>query len=670
MAMLSPWPVWKTSRMPELTRRAAPRHPEARRTSWRQWSVVTGVQRLLRLLTATSLLRWRRTPTRVEYSSPELQERERTWEYRVLAFYVVRPVKRPEAEAKEHKRWCRSHGLVGRVWVSHTGINVQVSGKAADCEKYADFVAARFGAKGAPMVCKLDPVREPAFPHLRVKAKKLVSLSDELQGLDMTDRGKDLEPKEWLQRLQGLDDGQPGKVLDIRNNYEWELGHFGPAKRPNTEELREMTPESLGLEEEDKETPLYMYCTGGIRCEFFGAALRRRGFRHVYKLKGGVQHYGNTVGAENWKGRLFVFDHRNSVPVGAEGQSEMQSCSLCGGGTAEAAWKDAWDYSSMSLAMLFGSVIAGSMPLGGGVVAFPVAVLFIHFQAGEGRDFALLIQSVGMSAASFAILYTKSYLCHTWLIFCCVFFGVLGMLLGFEKPLQSRGVAIGFTTTVSCFAVAFFYSKVLSGRKSENVPHINVSPWEFLEHQQFQHGRGWQYFGRHVPWVLTFLVAIFGVVGGYLSSNHGSGADMCSYIFGVFIWNYLAPESAQMSETMLTASSVVIMAVCSLVGSLVRALTGDISNQVLLCWAACAPIVVIGAPLGSLFLTSRMALILRRCFFVFVLVMFVSMGIWSLSDDLASWLAVAAALAMTIFCLATHFACFVQGPQKVDLPQV
>ncbi|CAJ1408958.1 unnamed protein product [Effrenium voratum] len=336
--------------------------------------------------------------------------------------------------------------------------------------------------------------------------------------------------------------------------------------------------------------------------------------------------------------------------------------------TKTGAWLPAFgSFYPMSVAMLFGSVIAGSMPLGGGVVAFPVVVLFIHFQAEEGRDFSLLIQSIGMSAASFVILYKKKHLCHTWLIFSFIICGVQGMLLGFERPLGKRTVTIGFTTTVTCFAMAFFYNKMLSSRKCEGnegeVPHVNASPWQILQVKQLQHGRGWQLFGRQLPLVLTLLVGLFGLVGGFLSANHGSGADMLAYIFGVFVWNYLIPEPARMSETMMTASSVVIMTACSLAGSLVRVLTGDISDKVFLCWAACTPVVVIGAPLGALFLTEHMTLILRRGFFVFVVVMFVSMGIWILSDDLMSWLAVSSALAMTACGLATHFACFVQGPQ-------
>jgi len=297
------------------------------------------------------ILRWRQHGFRrkldVEFSSPSYSsEADRVVSEqlpcRVLAFYLFTTVKNPSMEASAHKQWCREHNIVGRVWVSSRGINVQVSRNTADCVLYAEFVARRFRearAKGASLLCKLDPVSEPMFPKLRVKAKKLISLSTRLDdSLDMEDRGKDLEPAEWQSRLQGLEEGKPGKVLDIRNNYEWDLGHFASAERPPTEELAEMSPSSLGLTSEDKDNPLYMYCTGGIRCEFFGAALRKQGFRQVYKLRGGVQHYGNTVGDEGWKGRLFVFDRRNSVAVGDEGPSSDLSCPLCGKRAVEEFW--------------------------------------------------------------------------------------------------------------------------------------------------------------------------------------------------------------------------------------------------------------------------------------------------------------------------------------------
>ncbi|CAK9008701.1 unnamed protein product [Durusdinium trenchii] len=304
---------------------------------------VSRVSAALRSLLASGLALLLRSPLRrrkleIQYSRPSCAP-SASYAYSVLAFYLVHPVKAPQEEALQHKAWCRSRGLLGRVWVSSRGLNVQISGKTEDCERYADFVARRFRTCRGPLVCKIDPVPEPAFPRLRVKAKQLVSLHPELaEQVDMTDRGEDLEPEEWRRKLQGLSMGEPGKVLDVRNDYEWDLGHFAHAERPSTEQLRAMTAESMGLQSEDQETPLYMYCTGGIRCEFMGAALRQRGFKKVYKLKGGIQHYGNTVGAEEWKGRLFVFDRRNSISVGPEGRAEPQWCSTCGSRVAEEFW--------------------------------------------------------------------------------------------------------------------------------------------------------------------------------------------------------------------------------------------------------------------------------------------------------------------------------------------
>mmetsp|Transcript_20666 Transcript_20666/g.57624 ORF Transcript_20666/g.57624 Transcript_20666/m.57624 type:complete len:454 (+) Transcript_20666:35-1396(+) len=304
------------------------------------------------------LLKRRRRPvhqgslrTDVEFSTPsycDAAERiaAEALPCRVLAFYAVQGIPWPAEEASKHRAWCRAHAIVGRVWVCGGGINAQVSGTRGACENYARFAAARLQRSGegaAPLLCKLDPVSEPTFPSLRVKAKKLVSIGPELV-LDAArapkDQGEELEPHEWAARMQELADGAPGRLLDIRNTYEWDLGRFAGAPRPPCEQMSKATPEAYGLSEADKDRPVMIYCTGGIRCEFFGAALRKRGFRHVFRLRGGVQHYGNTLERpEGWEGRLFVFDGRNSVPVGAKGQAPMRArCAACGAMNAEEFW--------------------------------------------------------------------------------------------------------------------------------------------------------------------------------------------------------------------------------------------------------------------------------------------------------------------------------------------
>eukprot|EP00438_Fugacium_kawagutii_P004868 Skav203384 [mRNA] locus=scaffold1379:336778:337905:+ [translate_table: standard] len=318
--------------------------------------------------------------------------------------------------------------------------------------------------------------------------------------------------------------------------------------------------------------------------------------------------------------------------------------------------QDAWTASFgrfyiMSLTMIFGSLVAGSTPVGGGAVAFPVMVLYIKLLPEEGRDFSLMVQSVGMSAASFQILYAKRHLCHFWLVLWFTISALPGLILGFEVDMSSRITSLTFTTAVSCFAIAFFYHREVmkKGENDGSDSYAAVEPWDLLHFDRLdlEKALGWRCFGTSLPWVLTALACIFGMTGGFLTAKLGSGADMLAYIFGM-LWNSLVPYEAQMSENMLTASSVVVMACCSVLGTSLRILTAEISHEVIMCWAACVPVVVLGAPLGSMLLNPRSTKFLRRCFYVFVLAQFISMGTLQLKDDWVAWLVVLVAILVTL----------------------
>jgi predicted sulfurtransferase len=182
------------------------------------------------------------------------------------------------------------------VYICADGLNAQVSGTTASCEAYRAFAAAAF--PGIQLLFKEDPVAEPAFPKLRVKHKALVPG----EAVDLNARGEDLEPERWAAMIaQGDGIGAPQPtILDVRNGYEWDVGHFEGAERPTLDEFAEFDAAAYGLPtdpEAKKSTPVMMYCTGGIRCEYFSAKLKAEGFEKVYKLQGGVQHYGNTMAA-------------------------------------------------------------------------------------------------------------------------------------------------------------------------------------------------------------------------------------------------------------------------------------------------------------------------------------------------------------------------------------
>ena len=280
---------------------------------------------------------------------------------RNLAFYLIASVDAPDAAVEEHRAFLAERGMVGRVYICEDGINAQVSGRADDCAAYRSFVAAGFRE---PPLFKEDPVAEPSFPRLRVKLKGLVP--DVGDGVDLEQRGEDVEPERWAEML--ADSSLSKLVLDVRNTYEYDVGHFDGATRPQgVAHFRDSDAAAFGLPTDAKakeETPVMMYCTGGIRCEYFSAALKQQGYKKVYKLKGGIQHYGNTMarraeagggaqgpdadadadtqdsdrrvqgggggssggaqggGVPHWKGSLFVFDRRNTVPLG-DGSSEV-----------------------------------------------------------------------------------------------------------------------------------------------------------------------------------------------------------------------------------------------------------------------------------------------------------------------------------------------------------
>ena len=302
---------------------------------------------------------------------------------RVLAFYVIAPVAEPEAAVDRHRDFLTAREMSGRVYLSADGMNAQVSGLTAACAEYRDFVAAEFPSER--LLFKEDPVDELAFPRLRVKHKALVPEMADGAAVDLADRGEDVAPEEW-QRMLAERNTSNVRVLDVRNGYEWDVGRFDGAERPEGDTFAEFEPETFGLPSggaEAAETPVMMYCTGGIRCEIFSAKLKQRGFKKVYKLQGGIQHYGNALAAgalgtaapddaavadaadaadaapdadavadappdvadappkrrgtrlaAGWKGSLFVFDRRSTLRFGAKAGTEpIGRCFHCGGAT-------------------------------------------------------------------------------------------------------------------------------------------------------------------------------------------------------------------------------------------------------------------------------------------------------------------------------------------------
>ncbi|MGX7349770.1 oxygen-dependent tRNA uridine(34) hydroxylase TrhO [Dolosicoccus paucivorans] len=232
--------------------------------------------------------------------------------YRVLLYYKYEHIEDPEAFATEHLAKCKELGIKGRILVAHEGINGTVSGTVEQTEAYKDYVHSLEGFED--LWFKEDKAEENAFHKIFVRPRKeLVSLrlEEDIDPLKLT--GKYLDPVAFKEAL--LDEDTV--VLDTRNDYEYDLGHFEGAIRPDIRNFRELPQWVRDNKEKFMDKKVVVYCTGGIRCEKFSGWLLREGIEDVGQLEGGIAAYGKhpETKGDLWNGKMYVFDERISVDI-------------------------------------------------------------------------------------------------------------------------------------------------------------------------------------------------------------------------------------------------------------------------------------------------------------------------------------------------------------------
>lgn len=246
-------------------------------------------------------------------------------EYFVLSYYCFIELEDPHAEIANHKKFLARHDARSRIYISEEGINCQMSAQKDDCLAYIEWVKANTPFSKSRF--QLDEWHEHAFPRLIVKYRKqLVALDEKV---DVKDGGAHLSPEEWKETLDKKEENTI--VIDVRNDYEWEVGHFEGSLLPKLEEFRDFPSYARELKKQvnPKETKVLMCCTGGIRCELYSALMKKEGFEEVFQLEGGIINYGKKVGAKHWKGKLFVFDDRVVVPIAKEEAPVIAHCHKC-----------------------------------------------------------------------------------------------------------------------------------------------------------------------------------------------------------------------------------------------------------------------------------------------------------------------------------------------------
>lgn len=235
-----------------------------------------------------------------------------TQDYRVLLYYQYVPIEDGETFAQKHLADCKELGLKGRILVADEGINGTVSGTIEQTNAYMELM--KNDPRFSSTIFKIDEAEQNAFKKMHVRYRpELVNLSleDDVNPLELT--GAYLDPKEFREAM--LDENTV--VIDARNDYEFDLGHFRGAIRPEIRSFRKLPQWIRDNKEQFMEKRVLTYCTGGIRCEKFSGWLVREGFKDVGQLHGGIATYGKDpeVQGDLWDGQMYVFDSRIAVPI-------------------------------------------------------------------------------------------------------------------------------------------------------------------------------------------------------------------------------------------------------------------------------------------------------------------------------------------------------------------
>lgn len=247
--------------------------------------------------------------------------------YYVIAYYIFTPIEDPQGEVAKHHAFFENRDIKSRIYISHQGINAQMSASKEHALEYIDWMRSDERFKGIDFKC--HTYHEQVFPRATVKYKKQLVALD--HNADPHNCGEHLSPSKWKEMLET--DKENILLLDVRNDYEWKIGHFEGAVKPDLDIFRKFPEYAKDLKKshDPKNTTVMMYCTGGIRCELYSALMKDEGFETVYQLEGGVIKYGMQEGEDKWLGKLFVFDDRLAVPISEENQAPViGTCHHCG----------------------------------------------------------------------------------------------------------------------------------------------------------------------------------------------------------------------------------------------------------------------------------------------------------------------------------------------------
>ncbi|HQV00204.1 MAG TPA: rhodanese-related sulfurtransferase, partial [Bacteroidia bacterium] len=214
--------------------------------------------------------------------------------------------------------------IFGRVYVAQEGINAQISVPNHHFEQFKELLQSVAALKNMPLkIAVADDCK--SFYKLIVRVKHKI-VADGLGEIDFSDVGNHINAAELNKAL----DNPETVIIDMRNHYESEIGHFEGALCPDADTFREALPQAIAMAADKKDKKIILYCTGGIRCEKAGAYFKQHGFTDVNQLHGGIIAYAAQIKEQGltskFIGKNFVFDDRLGERITEDVISKCHQC--------------------------------------------------------------------------------------------------------------------------------------------------------------------------------------------------------------------------------------------------------------------------------------------------------------------------------------------------------
>lgn len=262
-------------------------------------------------------------------SNRELKERlyQETTPRTTISFYQYFPIPEPAHFRDDLYRALNALNVFGRIYVAQEGINAQISVPVDRFEELKNYLYSFEPLNGLRLNVAVDDDGK-SFWVLKIKVReKIVADGISDPAFSMENKGRYVNAEQMNALLD-----KPGTiVVDMRNHYEYEVGHFENAIEVPSDTFREQLPMAVDMLKDDKDKNVIMYCTGGIRCEKASAYMLHNGFKNVFHLEGGIINYARQVKDHEldskFIGKNFVFDDRLGERIT---EDVIAKCHQCG----------------------------------------------------------------------------------------------------------------------------------------------------------------------------------------------------------------------------------------------------------------------------------------------------------------------------------------------------